>query len=322
MNKESIQPHVQLAVMSREYVVSRAIQTIANLDIADYMSEQPISVQELARLTSTVPELLDRVLNFLTAYGLFSKNGDTYALTPLSLPLRGDHPNSIKDVLSMVDECWWQAFAQLENVLKTGTTAFKLQHGTYFFDFLNHNPEKKTRFQKGISKLSTFDNEAITQGYNFGQFKSLVDIGNGQDNLSKTIAIKYPSTTTFLFNLIDLINQQITNDYFSSLPTADAYLFKGILHDFDDEKVNNILTNCHQNLPKHASLIIAEQTMPQNELPHTNKTMDIIMMVLVGGKQRTIQNWCELIEASGFKLKNTYTTSGVYTVMEFSVIPS
>ncbi|MCL9685592.1 methyltransferase [Legionella maioricensis] len=319
MNKESVQPHVQLAVMSREYVVSRAIHTIANLGIADHMSEQPISVQELARLTSTVPDLLDRLLNFLTVYGLFSKNGDAYALTPLSAPLRGDHPYSMKDVLSMVDESWWQAFAQLETALKTGTTAFKLQHGTDFFDFLNHNPEKKTRFRKGIEKLSSFDDNAITQGYNFGQFKHVVDIGAGLNNLSKVIAIQYPSTTTILFNLMEKINQQVTNDYFSSLPTADAYLFKGVLHDFGDEQVKNILTNCYKHLPKHASLIIAEQAMPQNEQPHTNKTMDIIMMVLVGGKQRTLNNWCELIEAAGFKLKNTYATPGVYTIMEFSV---
>jgi C-methyltransferase len=319
MNKESLQPHVQLAVMSREYVVSRAIHAIATLGIADHMSEQPISVQELARLTSTVPEILARVLNFLTAYGLFNKSEDSYALTPLSAPLRSDHPYSMKEVLSMVDESWWQAFAQLETAMKTGTTAFKLQHGTDFFDFLNHNPSPKARFQKGIEKLSTFDDKAITQNYNFGQFKSIIDIGAGLSNLSKVIAIQYPSTTTTLFNLMAQIHLQKTKDYFSSLPTADAYLFKGILHDFDDKKVANILANCHQHLPKHASLIIAEQAIPQNEQPHTNKTMDIIMMVLVGGRQRTINDWCKLVEVCGFKLKNIYPTPGVYTVMEFSI---
>ena len=119
---------------------------------------------------------------------------------------------------------------------------------------------------------------------------------------------------------MEQINLQKTKDYFSSLPVADAYLFKGILHDFDDKKVASILANCRQHLPKHVSLIIAKQAMPQNEQPHTNKTMDIIMMVLVGGRQRTIKDWCQLIEASGFKLKNTYATPGVYTIMEFSVV--
>lgn len=318
MNKDQMQPHMQLAIMSREYVVSRAIHAIANLGIADHMSEQPICVYELARLTSTVPDLLDRVLNFLTVYGLFIKNGETYALTPLSAPLRQDHPYSMKDVLCMVDESWWQAFAHLETGLKSGTAAFKHQHGSDFFDFLNQRPEKKARFQKGIRKLSIYDDKSITQGFNFGQFKTLVDIGAGQESLSKTIAIQHPSTSITLFNLMAKINEHSNEDYFSTLPSADAYLFKGILHDFDDEKVNHILTNCRKHIPCHSALIIAEQVIPQNNLPHTNKTMDIIMMVLVGGKQRTLNNWCELIEATGFKLKNTYPTQGIYTIMEFT----
>lgn len=313
MNKESIPPHMQLAVMSREYVVSRAIHAIAHLGIADHMTEEPVSVQELARLTSTVPELLDRVLNFLTVYGLFKKNGEDYALTPLSAPLRQDHPYSMKDVLSMVDESWWQAFAHLETGLKTGIPAFKEQHGTDFFTFLNENAEKKVRFQKGLNKLSTYDDKAITQGYNFSQFKKIIDIGKGQDGLSKAITAYYPATTVDLYNLM----AQTENEYFSALPAADAYLLKGVLHDFDNEKIKKILTDCHQHMPDHSSLIIAEQVIPENDQPHTNKTMDIIMMVLVGGRQRTSTSWCEIIESAGFKLKNTFPTPGIYTVMEF-----
>ena len=317
MNSNSTPPHVQLAIMSREYVVSRAIHAIANLGIADHMSEKPIAVQDLARLTSTVPDLLGRVLNFLSAYGLFIKNGDAYALTALSAPLRQDHPNSIKDVLSMVDESWWQAFAHLETSLKSGTPAFTHQHGRDFFNFLNNSPEQKARFQKGIRKLSAYDDTSICQAFNFGQFKSLVDIGAGQEGLAKEITKQFPSTSTHLFNFMSQVNLANNEHYFSNLTLADAYLFKGILHDFDEVMLRKILLECRQKMPDQTSLIVAEQVIPQNNLPHTNKTMDIIMMVLVGGRQRTINNWCELIESCGFKLKDTYPTQGIYTVMEF-----
>lgn len=321
MNKDSIPPHVQLAIMSRDYVVSRAIHAIAHLGIADYMSEQPINVHELAHLTSTIPELLNRILSFLSNYGLFIKNGDSYALTTLSAPLKQDHPNSMRDVLSMVDESWWQAFAQLETTLKTGETAFKLQHGMEFFDFLNQNTEKKIRFQKGISKLSALDDKAITQGYNFGQFKSITDIGAGHTELSRVIKEHYPVVSVTLFNLIEHMNKYPTNDYFLSLEKTEAYLFKGVLHDFDDEKVIRILIDCYQNIPTHSSLIVAEQVIPEHDLPHTNKTMDIVMMVLLGGQQRTLKDWSELIETTGFQLKNTYPTQGIYTIMEFLKAP-
>ncbi|MCL5271786.1 MAG: methyltransferase, partial [Gammaproteobacteria bacterium] len=101
MNTELPPPHVQLAIMSREYVVSRAIHAIAQLGIADQMSDKAISVQELAAATSTIPELLDRVLTFLSDYGLFIKNEAGYTLTSLSQPLRTDHPFSMKEVLGI-----------------------------------------------------------------------------------------------------------------------------------------------------------------------------------------------------------------------------
>src|SRR5690349_9201747 len=145
MNTEVIPPHMQLAIMSREYVLSRAIHAIAHLGIADHMSDEPLSIEELAKRTDTVPDLLDRVLNFLTAYGLFHKTGDGYALTPLSYPLRHDDPNSIKDIIAMFDDSWWQAFTHLEASLKSGNPSFQHQHGSTFFDYLNLNLDKKSK---------------------------------------------------------------------------------------------------------------------------------------------------------------------------------
>lgn len=310
-------PHVQLAIMSREYVVSRAIHAIANLGIADHMSDKPMSIEELAKLTGTIPDLLDRVLNFLSLYGLFIKTGDAYALTPLSYPLKQDNPNSIKDILGMFDESWWQAFAHLETGLKTGIPAFQHQHGTDFFDFMNENADKKANFEKGQAKLSAFDDKTIAKAFNFGQYQSLINIGEKKESLSRAIKSKYSdlSITPYPFNPKTALHSQA--DLFTHLPPADAYLFKGILHDFSDYILKKILNACHQSMRENASLIIAEQVIPDHDLPHTNKTMDIIMMVLVGGKQRTLSNWRNLLVSVGFKLQTTAQTQGVFMVMEY-----
>lgn len=312
MKTELPPPHVQLAVMSREYVVSRAIHAVANLGVADHMSEEPMHIDQLAHYTGTIPELLGRVLTFLGNYGLFIKQGDNYALTPLSAPLKSDHPYSMKDVFGMVDESWWNAFAHLENELKTGIPAFKQQHGKDFFAFKRDNPEVKNRFDKGMGKLSNLDDQAIVQGFNFTSFTSLVDMGNGSELLSKTILKDYPHLSIDYFNIYEAAK----NPSFE-LPLADAYLFKGSLHDFDDQDVRKILKCCYEQMDKGTSLIIAEQVIPEHDAPHTNKTMDIIMMVLVGGKQRTLGEWCKLVESVGFKLKGSHTTQGIFTVMEF-----
>src|SRR5262245_38535272 len=126
-NKEP--PHVQLAIMSRWYVVSRAIHTVAKLGLANHMSFKPMKVDELAKITDTNPELLGRILRFLSAYTIFKQENEGYSLTELSMPLRDDAPNSIRDVLCMVDDSWWQAFSCLDLSLKTGVSAFTLQHG-------------------------------------------------------------------------------------------------------------------------------------------------------------------------------------------------
>lgn len=317
MNTEQPPTHVQLAIMSREYVVSRAIHAIANLGIADHMSDKPISVHTLAKLTDTIPELLDRVLNFLSAYGLFTKTGTAYALTPLSYPLREDHPCSMKDVFSMVDEAWWQAFSHLETGLKTGSSAFRHQHGTDFFDYMNQNPDTRNRFEKGMNKLSVLDDQTIVQEFNFGKYTSLIDIGSGRDNLSRTIKNHYPHISVSCARLDHDMNAPAIKKICSALPNYDACIFKGNLHDFEEEAIKKILGTCYQNMDPHTSLIIAEQVIPENNLPDTNKTMDIIMMVLVGGRQRSIADWCKLVESTGFKLKETVPTKGIFTLMEF-----
>lgn len=305
-------PHIQLAILSREYVLSRSIHAIAHLGIADHMSDAPISAALLAKQTDTVPELLERVLSFLSLYGLFNKTEQGYALTPLSYPLRSDDPHSIKNILGMVDESWWQSFAHLETTLRTGNSGFAVQNGCHLFDYLSQHGDKKNQFEAGLTQLAHFDDEAITKAFNFAQFSSLITVGKGKSDLAQAIQARFPQVTA----IYQPFNPQFPTE-FTQLKHADAYVLKGILHDFNDQEAVSILQALKEKMRKESALIIVEQVIPDTELPHTNKTMDIIMMVLVGGRQRTQANWQELIESAGFKLKQVTPTEGVYSVMEF-----
>lgn len=304
---DPIPPHVQLANMSRQYVVSRAIHTIARLNIADFMSEEPIDIHKLAELTGTKPDLLDRLLRFLTVYGLFVQTEKGYALTSLSFPLRSDDPNSIKDILSMVDSTWWEAFSTLELGLKSGISPFKHQHGEEFFELLQQQPEIQMGYDKGMSKLSAMDDKGIAACFDFTPIKQLVNITHRTNDLDKAIQAVYPN----------LIINQCTLEHIDELTSADAYMMKGLLHDFSEDYIHQLLDILYQHMPTHSRLLVAEQLIPEDNLPHTNKTMDIIMMVLVGGKQRTENEWRVLIEPHGFKWVSTHPTKGVYSVMEF-----
>lgn len=322
------QPHMQLAEMSRWYVVSRGIHTVARLGLANYMSAEPVSVNQLAKATGTDPELLNRLLKFLSAYHLFDYHGDAYSLTELSRPLRDDDPHTIRDVLCMVDDSWWQAFSCMDIGLKTGDSAFEHQHGDDFFSFLSKNTEKQRNFDLGMARLSTYDDDKVASAFDFSGYSSLVDMGGGRGGLAKAIAACNPGLAVTLFDTPAVIHQLqqkdfspqiklLAGDFTQEIPLANAYIFKGVLHDFSDAFMHKILSNCSKRMLDTATLLIAEQVMPADDLPHPNKTMDIVMMVLLGGRQRTLIEWQKGIEPSGFRYVESYKTDSVFTLMKF-----
>lgn len=324
------EPFMALATMSRWYVVSRAIHTVAQLGLANYMSDNPISVEQLAEKSNTNPELLSRLLRFLSAYKIFNFDQMGYSLTELSKPLRDDDSHSIREVLCMVDDSWWQAFSKFDVSLKTGKPAFYHQHHDHFFNFLSKNPQKQATFDQGMAKLSTYDDDTIIKSYNFSKLASIVDMGGGRGGIIRSIAKHYPHIKSILFDTPAVINQlnpndfppQVTllaGDFLKEIPCADAYLFKGVLHDFNDTTMQNILTNCAQQMPKKSTLFIAEQVLPDDNDPHPNKTMDILMMVLLGGRQRTLSEWQQHIEPLGFHFEESYNTTSLFHLMKFSV---
>lgn len=328
MDQHTDPPHIQLSIMSRWYVVSRAVHAIAQLGVANHLSSGPQSSAELAEATGTQAELLDRLLRFLSCYGLFHYENGVYSLTELSKPLSDDDPHSIRDVLCMADDSWWQAFSQLDKSLVTGKPAFDLQHGDNFFHFLSKNPEKQCHFDKGMAKLSSYDDGVIAQAFDFSVFSSVVDMGGGRGGLIRAIIQKYPKVRGILFDTASVIDQlnakdfsnRITlqkGDFFASIPQTDAYLFKGVLHDFNDELMHQIITNCRKHIAKTARLFVVEQVMPDDNKPHPNKTMDIVMMVLLGGRQRTLSEWITSIEPAGFVFHASYATPSLFTLMEF-----
>lgn len=327
------QPHVQLAIMSRWYVVSRAIHTVAKLGVANHMSSELTSVQQLAEATGTKPELLDRLLRFLSAYQLFNHQNGAYALTDLSKPLRDDDSHSIRDVLCMVDESWWQAFSSLDKSLQTGEAGFREQHGDDFFHFLSQHPEKQRNFDRGMAKLSTYDDKAIANAYDFSTFHTVADMGGGLGGLACAIALKHPELNVILFDSPQVIEPLDPRDFpthlriqggdfLNTIPQADAYIFKGVLHDFNDDVMHRILSNCRRQMPAHALLFIAEQVLPEHDLPHPNKTMDIVMMALLGGRQRSLMEWQKRIEPSGFSYLNHYKTDSIFSLIAFKPLPS
>jgi hypothetical protein len=319
----------QILNLSRSYVLSRALHICAKLNIADALENGPKSVDEIAIITKTIPTKLMRLLRFLSANKIFKQlSQQKFALTSLSQPLLTNSHNSVKDILLMVDDSWWQSLSNWELSFTEDKSSFEHTNGDSFFDYLENHPSKQQQVDKGMSRLSTFDNKVIVNAYDFSSYNNIIDIGCGLGGFAKEIYAQYPTKKVSLFDSQQVLKNitldsniftTIAGDFFEKLPlNKDLYIYKGVLHDFDDEDAIKILTICKKCSPPNSKTLIVEQVLPETDGPHPNKTMDMVMMFLLNGRQRTIDEWQNICEKAGFKIKQIIETKSIFTIIELT----
>jgi C-methyltransferase len=319
--------------MSRLYYLSRAIQVAAEVGIADHLGDDPVALDELAWATGTNAGALKRLLRFLSAYRVFEERSpDRFCNTTLSSVLRADHPNSVRANLRRMDASWWSAAAALEHSIRTGEAAFTHVHGVPFFQHLRANAEAQKRFDEGMAQSSHANDAAIAAAYDFRRFRRIVDVGGGRGGLLLEILLRAPDAAGVLFDQPQVVQhatklqeagllgrvELVAGDFLQSVPGGgDCYVIKGVLHDFDDRQCIRILSNCRRAMSGRGCVVIANQDFPASiEGPHPNLTMDIHMMTMLGGRERSAVEWSELLRRSGLRLSDTIPTDVGFTLVE------
>jgi C-methyltransferase len=297
------------------------------------LGDEPVGLGDLANKTGANAAALKRLLRFLSAYRVFEERSpDRFCNTTLSSVLRADHPNSVRANLRRMDASWWSAVAALEHSLRTGEAAFTHVHGMPFFQYLRANPEAQKRFDEGMALASDANDAAIAAAYDFKRCRRIVDVGGGRGGLLVQILGRAPEATGVLFEQPQVVEQPtrlqeaglmeraelVAGDFFQSVPDhGDCYVIKGVLHDFDDQQCIRILTNCRTAMSGDGRVVIANQDLPSPVAgPHPNLTMDIQMMALLGGRERSAAEWSELFRRSGLRLSATSPTDVGFTLIE------
>ena len=319
--------------LSRLYYLSRAIHVVAQLGIADQIEKQPISVGEISERTGTHTQSLGRLLKFLSSYGVFKEAElDTYIGTELSAVLREDHPNSLKPNLRRIQDDWWGAVGQLEHSILTGQPAYDHANGVSRFEYLKAHPNLQRLFDEGMAKVSEADDLTIADGYDFGNFQRIVDVGGGRGGLLAQILLRAPDAEGILFDQpqvvagstifeeLGLANrcQLMGGDFFESVPEGgDCYVIKGVLHDFDDAQCVNILVNCSRALAPEGKLVIANKDLPSTvSRPHMNFLLDIHMMTIHPGRERIPAEWDRLFDQAGLEVLSNCSTDVGFEIIE------
>jgi O-methyltransferase domain/Dimerisation domain len=327
-------PQFAMLQMITGFWVSRAIYVAAKLGLADMVKDRPKTADELARLTGTHAPSLYRVLRALASVGVFADDGQgRFAQTPLSETLRGDTPGSLR-AMAMVElgQEHFPAWGNLMHSVKTGEIAFDKLFKQNAWEYYAQNPEAASNFNKEMKGLTEMINLAVLSACDFSGVNKVVDVAGGTGGLISAILNTNPQMRGVLFDLPHVIAEAgpllnaagvrdrcetASGDFFESVPAGgDAYVMKWIIHDWDDAKSTAILENVSEAMNENGKLLLIETVVPEGNHPDLSKFLDLNMMVMTGGRERTEVEFNSLLAASGFELRRVIHTASPVCVIE------
>ena len=326
-------PQDQMTRMITGAWISQMVHVAARLGIADRLAEGPKTVEELAQATETHARSLFRLLRALGSIGVFSEDAEgRFRTTPLGECLRSDVPGSQWAMALMMGEEHFQCWGDLLESVRTGQPAFDRLYGKPIFEYLGEHPEQAKVFDAAMTSIHGRETQATLDAYDFSGIGVLADVGGG--NATNLIAIldRYPDMRGVLFDLPHVVERARRNleaagvidrckplggSFFDAIPVqADAYFLRHIIHDWDDEKAGLILGNIRQAMPPGARLLVVEHVLPPGDEPSFGKLLDLNMLLLPGGVERTEAEFRRLYENSGFRLTRIVPVEGDLSVIE------
>jgi hypothetical protein len=326
--------HVQVIQMASSYWVSRAVYAAAVLGISDHLKDGPKDVGQLAEATGTHAPSLRRLLRLLASVGLFRTSEDgQFAVAPLGATLQSDAPGAARQTVIALGGGWFSsAFDEILYCLRTGETGMEKAYGQGVFDYLAQHPEDASNFNAAMIGIHGAEPAAVAQAYDFTGIGTLVDVGGGSGNMLKTILSAHPNVRGVLFDVPHVAaeaEQQIANaglsdrcqissgSFFESVPTGgDAYILSHIIHDWDEDECVTILTNCRRAMGANGRLLIVEMVIRPGDEPDLGKLLDLVMLVVPGGQERTEEEYRALLEKAGFRLSRVVPTASPVSVIE------
>jgi SAM-dependent methyltransferase len=326
-------PPPLLFQMATGYWISQAIYVAAKLGIADLLTSGPQSCVALATSTGSDASSLFRLMRALTSVGIFVRVGrDGFALSRLAESLQTEAPGSLRAMVITIGEIHYQACGNLLHSVQTGSPAFNDVFGTSLFDHLRQNVDAADAFNQGMANVSSMLAYAVLMAYDFAEITSIVDIGGGQGNFLEKILQFNPDIKGTVFDTdstIERAEQQfgndpwarrcsyVTGDFFDSVPPgSDAYLLCGVIHDWDDARAVRILRNCRWAMAEQGRVIIVDMVVPDTDAPSFSKLLDLNMLVMNGGRERTQAEFCALLDAAGCKLTRVVPTMAPQSIIE------
>jgi hypothetical protein len=326
-------PANQLLQMMTGYWISQSIYVVARLGIADLLAGGPRNCDEIAAITQAHGSSLYRVMRALASVGIFTEQASgTFSLTPTAELLRTGTPSSMRSLAMVYGNELYRAWGDFLHSVKTGQPAFDYHFGLGPFPYYAQHPDADRIFNEAMTGYTNQVANALSSTYDFSSTGTVVDVGGGYGTMIASILNRNPGLRGILFELPHVIAasgphladagvadrcERIDGDFFTSVPPGgDVYILSQILHDWDDEHCVALLDRCRSRMPDHGRLLVVETVLPSNEDPSFGKWLDLHMLAITGGRERTAEEYGALFRATGFSLSNVIPTPAGPSIVE------
>lgn len=329
MHKSPVELVQQLSAF---HFISRALHVAGELGVADAVAtEEATPLADVARETGADEDALTRALRLLAAHGVFALEGASVRHTPASELLRTGHPASLRDFVRMFGlPVMWRTAEGLAHSMRTGEAAVpQVFPDGGFWGYLAGRPEEARVFDAAMAQKACGQIGSVLAAHDFARYRSVSDVGGGQGHLLRALLAAHPGLNGVLFDLPHVIEaaragdgpvERLTfqaGDFFKDrLPRCDAYVLMEVLHDWADPPAQEIVSAVRRAASPEARLLVVETVIPEVPGPSWPKTLDIVMLGLFAGRQRTAGEYRRLLRAGGFELTSETDTGAGISVFE------
>jgi hypothetical protein len=319
--------------MMTGFAVSQAVFVAAKLNVAEHLAGGAAAVDELARQVGAEPDALYRVLRALASVGVFTEPSPRrFANTPLSECLRPGVPASQHAGALMIADLCYPSFGELTWSVETRRPGFDKVFGAPLFDYLAEHRAEGQGFDAAMTSIHGAETPAMIEAYGFGGFQTIVDVGGGNGSTLIDVLRSAPKARGIVFDLPGVVERTKpliqaaglagrcraeAGSFFDTVPQgADAYILRHIIHDWEDPQSVQILRRCREAMASGGKVLVVESVIPPGDEPHPGKWLDVIMLAVPGGRERTRGEYEQLFAAAGLKLQRIVPTKSPVSVVE------
>ena len=311
----------EMAVVSN---LTRCLQAVVEFGVADVIDDDPLSPDEIARRTGLDAGGTDRVMRLLAAHGVFRRDRDGYSHTSASRVVRADHPFSLRPYVRNGRSANAWPIDAFENAMRHGRPSVDFaQLEAWFVD----RPDEATMFDEAMASHAAAILPAVLDAIHLNGCRVIADIGGGRGHLLTAILERHPDARGILFDLPHVVNHAdvspssrvdlVSGDFFTdTLPAADTYLLMSVVHDWSDDDATRLLTNLRAAAQPGARLLVIENVMTDEPGPDYAKSLDVLMLAVTGGRERTATEYRQLLATASFEVRTMATTPAGYSVIE------